>query len=87
MENQSSVFIEIFDFCFIKKFPFTIIHVYLCQITTYNTAHTWINKNYFLLQAQEEKFNARVYGGDSSKYVWFGVGTFGTQEANQNKRH
>lgn len=32
------------------------------------------------MMAQENKFNQRLYGGDSSKYVWFGVGTFGTQD-------
>ncbi len=38
MEDQGSVFIEIFDFRFHKKIPFNIIHVYLCQITTYSTS-------------------------------------------------
>jgi len=32
------------------------------------------------IKRQEEMFNSRVFGGDSSKHVWFGVGTFGTED-------
>ena len=43
----------------------------------FNLSHDTVPFN---VQAQEDTFNKRVYAGDTSKYVWFGVGTFGTQE-------